>query len=144
MTQAEILAAARQMATAGLPFIFATTDANGAPHARWMGGLVLDEPFTVCMVSRPDTRKMEQIRGNPQGQIVFHSPDYMKVATVNGTCQISDDPEAKQRLWAALPQMARLFSGPEDPNLGVVVFGAQHIELLDVTQLPPQTEVADL
>ena len=144
MTREEILSAARELAGGGLPFIFATVDQKGYPQVRWMGGLVLDEPFTACLMSMPQARKMAQILGNPRGQLVFHAPDFSRVATVTGACEIFDDAEAKQRLWKAIPMLGQVASGPEDPNFGVVKFTAERIELLIMGQIPPQVEVVDL
>jgi general stress protein 26 len=144
MTREEILTAAQELAGGGVPFVFATVDHKGYPQVRWMGGLVLDEPFTVCMMTMPQARKMAQIRGNPRAQLIFHAPDFSRVATVTGACEIFDEAEAKQRLWQAIPMLARIVSGPEDPNFGVVKFTAEHIELLIMGQMPPQVEVVDL
>ena len=144
MTKEEIVAKAREMARAELPFMFATVDEAGAPQARWMGALVLDEPFTVYMESHTQARKMGQIRTNPRGQLVFHTPDFMQVATVSGVCEVCEDAAVYRRIWEAIPELANYVSGPDDPGFGAVKFTGQVIELLLMSPLPPTTERAEL
>ena len=144
MTHDEILAAAQELARSKAPFVFATVDAQGAPQVRWMGGLVLDEPFQVCMMSGAQARKLAQIRNNPAGQLVFSTPDFSRVITVSGTCEVSEDLECKERMWAAMPELAQFVSGPEDPNFGLVRFTGRRLELLAVMELGPEPLVAEL
>jgi general stress protein 26 len=143
MTKDEIVATAKAMVESGLPFIFATVDAAGAPQARWMGAKVLDEPFTVYMESHAQARKMDQIRQNPRGQLVFHTPDYMQIATISGVCEVCEDREVYRRIWEAIPELANYISGPDDPGFGAVKFKAQQIEPLFMAP-SPRTERADL
>jgi general stress protein 26 len=144
MNREEIIAEAQKVAQSGAPFIFATVDESGCPQARWMGGLVLNEPFTVCMMSFVGARKMGQIGHCPAGQLVFNTPDFARAITVSGTCEVCDEAACKQKLWAALPMLSLVVSGPEDPNFGVVKFTGKRIELLAVQEFGPKPLVAEL
>jgi len=144
VTRDEILAAAQELARSKAPFVFATVDAEGAPQVRWMGGLVLDEPFQVWMMSGAQARKMAQIRGNPAAQLVFSTPDFSRVITVSGTCEVSEDLACKQRVWVAMPELAQFVSGPEDPDFGLVEFVGKRLELLAIRELGPEPLVAEL
>jgi general stress protein 26 len=143
MDTGAVVKAAQELVTSGRPFMLVTVDQSHAPQARWMGGNVLDQPFTVWMASRKNTRKMDQVRANPAAQLVCSNEDLMRTATISGRCEIVDDREAKVRLWEGTPGLSRVMSGPDDPNFGVLKFTAHRVELLDLTQaMAPQ--VAEL
>ena len=144
MTSEEVLTQARQVASGQLPFILATVDEKGEPQARWMAGLALDESLTFAMMTMPESRKITQILARPAAQLVFHTPDYMRVATLSGACEISHDLEIKQRLWDTMPDCDRFVSGPEDPRFGLVIFRTRRVELLDISQTPPALEQAEI
>jgi general stress protein 26 len=144
MTSAEIIAYARELAKAGRPFLFSTVDEAGRPQSRWMGGLTLAEPFEVCLMSMTQARKMGQIRGNAAGQLVFTTPDFARVITVSGTCEITEDAAVKQGLWDAMPMIHQMLSGPEDERMGAIKFTGSHIELFALQEFGPVPVVAEI
>jgi len=138
MGKDEIIKAAQALIKAGMPFVLTTVDGKGQPQGRWMGGGVLDEPLTVWMATGVGSRKVDQLRANSAAQLVYADPQFSRVATISGVCEIVADIEPKRRLWEAMPAMSRYVSGPDDPTLGVIKF-----ELLNMAEgLTPQ--VAEL
>ena len=134
MGRDEIIAMTKELAQAERPFVLATTDQEGRPQMRWMGGCVIDDPLTFWMAAGAKSRKMGQIRGNPAGQLMFQDEQYGRVATVTGECEIVEDIEAKRRLWERMPQLSRYVSGPEDPEFGVIKLIAKHVEALNMAE----------
>jgi general stress protein 26 len=82
------------------------------------------------MAALSGSRQAEQIRQNPQGQLMFQTPDCHTVATLTGTCEIVDDLERKRRVWEAMPGLRHYASGPGDEALGVIRFTARSVELI--------------
>jgi len=144
MTQPEVVAAAKELIAAPTPFVLSTVDGEGRPQSRWMGGLVLEEPFTIWMAAGAGSRKMDQVSAHPQAQLLFQTPDFSRVITVSGHCEILDSAAVKQQLWAQMPALARYFSGPEDPHLGVLRFEAKRVELLMIQDQGREPLVAEL
>ena len=102
MPDEQLLTIAREMASAGRPFVLATVDETDMPQVRWMGGCALEEPLTFWMAAGATSRKMDQIRANPAAQVMFSDESFGRVCTVTGVCEIVDDMEPKRRLWEAM------------------------------------------
>jgi general stress protein 26 len=134
MDRDEIIAVTRELAEADVPFVLATVDEHGAPQVRWMGGCALDDPMTVWLAGGAKSRKMSQISASARAQLMFHSQDFGRVATVSGECEVVGTIEAKRRLWERMPQLSRYVSGPEDPEFGVIKFVGRRIELLNMAE----------
>ena len=144
MTTDELIKFAQQFVQEHSVFVLATAGEGGAPRMRWMGALLLEEPFTLYMACGANSRKMDQVRANPQAQLMFQNAQFSEVVTLFGECEVTDDAEMKQRLWDSLPAMEQYFKGPDDPGLGVLKFTAQRIELLGLQTHGPEPLVAEL
>lgn len=144
MSREEIIGMARRVVSEGKPFVLATVDADGGPRMRWMGGLLLEEPLTIYMACGASSRKMEQIRGNPKGQLMFQTEGFREVVTLYGTCSIVEHADVKQKLWAAMPALAHYFAGPDDPNFGVIRFDTQRVEIMTADRHGEPPLVADV
>ena len=134
MSRDEIIKIAQGMATAGMPFVLTTVDEKGQPQGRWMGRGVLDEPLTVWMATGVGSRKVGQLRANPAAQLMYADPQFSRIITISGKCEIVTDMEPKRRLWEAMPAMSRYVSGPDDPTLGVIMFVGRRVELLNMAE----------
>lgn len=112
--------------------VLATVDAEGRPQCRWMGALVEDpqSPWTFYLACGKDSRKMVQIAGNPNAQLVFADQTNWEVATLSGTALIETGPAPRQWLFDAVPAMKSYYTGPDDAGLGVIRFRARCLELL--------------
>ena len=92
MDRQAIVDAALELIRAGRAFVFATVDDTGFPQIRWMGGAFLEEPLTVYMAAGAGSRKMRQIGGHPEAQLMFQSEDFSRVATLTGNiCTMTTD-----------------------------------------------------
>lgn len=112
--------------------ILATVDAAGRPQMRWMGALVEDpqKPWIFYLVCGKNSRKMQQIAQNPHAQLLFTKQEDWQVATLSGQAEAVDTPELRKMLWESIPAISQYFSGPDDPNLGIIQFTTQCMELL--------------
>jgi general stress protein 26 len=143
MKSDEIISATQLMVRTRSPFVLGTVDRDGMPQLRWMGGCMLEEPLTAFMAAGAGSRKMGQMRAHPQCQLMFQHADYSRVATLSGVCDVVEDIETKRRVWHGIPGCAEYFSGPEDPNFGVIRFVCRRIELTGA-DIDPSPAVAEL
>ncbi len=144
MKHEEIIAAAREVIEANHTFVMATVGEDGAPRLRWMGDLVLEEPLTITMAARAASRKMDQIRRNPQGQLLFNNAEYERVVTLSGEYEIIEDRETRQRIWDAMPSLRDFASGPQDPEVALIRFTTRRVELLVLREHGETPLVAEL
>ncbi len=143
MDREATIAVAREVVKPGAPFVFATVDADGGPRMRWMGGLMLEEPFLIYMAAGAGSRKLDQLEGNPKAQLMFQSPDFGTVATLYGECVLLDEAELKQRMWKAMPALARFVSGPDDPSLAVLRFTTRRLEVMKLHETGEKPSVVE-
>jgi len=134
MTSDEIIGATRELVGAGGSFVLATVDQEGCPQVRWMGAAMLEEPLTLYMAAGANSRKMDQIRANKRSQLMFQNREYSRVATLCGNCDVVEEGEIKRRVWEGMPGVSQFFSGPDDPNFGVIRFVTYRVELLDMNK----------
>ena len=110
-------------------FIFSTVDQEGRPHSRYMGTLNIHDDYSIfylaCKVS---SNKLQQIKGNPNAQMLFITPDYMEVVTLSGKAYPEDSEEIKKETWEKNPAMAGYFTTAEDPEYAVIRFEAELAE----------------
>jgi general stress protein 26 len=144
MTKDELIQFAQQFVKEHPVFVLATAGEGGAPRMRWMGALLLEEPLTLYMACGASSRKMDQVRGNPQAQVMFQNAEFSEVVTLSGECEVRDEAEIKQRLWESLPAMEQYFKGPDDPGLGVLKFVTKRVELLGLQSHGETPQVAEL
>lgn len=87
--------------------LMTTVDADGRPHARWMGTATADGIRRIYTLSGRNARKIEHVRRNPAVCWVFSSPEYDDVATLYGQARILDAPTVSQAAWDRLANAAR-------------------------------------
>jgi len=134
MERDEIIAAARELITSGRSFVLATVGEDGFPQMRWMGAAYLEELITVYMAAGAESRKMGQIRSEPKSQLMFQSDDYSRVGTLTGSSEVVEDAGTKQKVFAGIAAASQYFSGPDDPNFGVIKFTCRRVEMLGLTE----------
>jgi general stress protein 26 len=143
MDKQEIINAVQALMRAGVPFVYATSGADGVPHVRWMGASYVEDPLTVYLVCGTGSRKLSQISGNATSQLMFHSPDFSRVATLTGRSEAVDDLEIKRRIYENVPQLAEYFSGHDDPKLALIRFTSAHVEMIGLSE-GMKVDVAEL
>ena len=90
--------------------LLATTDAEGAPHVRWLTPTVLrDRPGTIYALTGPRFAKVAQIRAHPRVEWMFQVPSLTEIVTVRGTMSVVDNPSLRAELLEAVGPRLRAF-----------------------------------
>ena len=73
-----------------------TIDEEGYPRARAMHAFEPDDTMTIWLATRPQSRKVEQIRSNPNATLYYFNPEDQTYVTLVGTAELVDDPAIKK------------------------------------------------
>ena len=122
--------------------VVATLTEDGKPWARYVM-TSCDDGLTVRFSTFTNARKVAQVRANPEVHITcgITDPTGMKpYLQVQGRAHFSTDPEEKSAFWN--PTLEPIFSGPDDPNYGVMIVEPYRIEFCTPGSLEPQTWTA--
>ncbi len=100
---------------------FITVDAEGRPRARTVGAFRLARPastrdrFTIFVLTRTNTRKVEQLAVNPAVTLYFNEDPRMSYATIMGRATIHRDPQLP-RLQEFMDSATIQFFWPKYPQ----------------------------
>jgi len=119
---------------------FATVTGGGKPWVRYVF-CQADDELTIRFASFRDSRKVVQILGDPEVHLTCGagSPGQPRYLQVQGRAEFCTDSAERHGFWKG--SLEQYFSGPDDPNYGVVVVRPYRIELC--TPGSPQPEVWD-
>jgi len=86
------------------------------------------EDLTLIGATRKASRKVEQIRNNPDIALAIWSGKNFSdpYVMIQGKAEIHEDLETKKRYWS--PVMGPYFQKPENPDYVVVKFNPSNIE----------------
>ena len=130
MTNDEIIAKAKALVTTlKQPYLMATASPDGRPHIRWMGAFLFNEPFTIYLETFLNSRKVEDIRANPNVELLLSTPDFSQQVALLGTAVIDDNNEIRKEVYQAITASDKYFSGSDDPDLGVIRLEVKQVEL---------------
>lgn len=88
----DIMAAARYAA-------LITVEAGGAPQARTVDAFAPDSAMVVRIGTNRHTRKVDEIRGNPQVALYYYDAATMGYVTLRGRARLVNDSTQKARYW---------------------------------------------
>ena len=127
-----ITAAARETVEAAKYCFLITVDAAGEPQARLMEPLAPEADLTVWMGTKPDSRKVAQIRKNPRASLAcYHAkgPDYV---TLIGRARIVEDLAERRRRWR--PGWEAFYpGGPEGKSYVLIELTPSRVEVISHT-----------
>lgn len=130
--EAVLEAARAAIASARYAFLI-TVDGDGQPQARLMEAFPPTADFIVWMGTRPDSRKVAQIRAHPRATLAYYDPAGPNYVSLLGAARIVDDPAVRRKWWRE--DWERHFpGGPEGKNFTLIEFRARRIELVSVTR----------
>ena len=78
---------------------FITVDEHGKPCARTMSAFPLEENFVVYLGTNPNSRKVKQIRQNPNVIVYFYDSKGLSYVSLIGKARLVDDAEKKAHYW---------------------------------------------
>lgn len=111
-------------------FILSTVDDDGCPHSRYMGAMVREGEFEFLLPTHMESRKVAQIRQNPNAQVVFASRDYACVVTLSGSARTGVPVQKKAEVWEKIPGLKQHFDSYLSPKFCVIRFKAHCLEFL--------------
>ena len=147
----QVLKAARLLMESDENMALVTVDDNGQPRIRTVKAFLSDvnpvdphSSMTVWVMTRDSTRKIEQIRQNPQVSLYFNDDAKVSYLTVMGTAFVHTDPE-HPRIKAMLARPAldgyADYFWPDFPKGFVMLeIKPNWIEYMDQEKLKPHRE----
>jgi general stress protein 26 len=108
--------------------VLATVTEDGKPWARYVTPFA-DENLTIWLATFVNSRKIAQIRKNPEVHLTTGVTDPridMPYLQIQGQADILTDGETKKAVWS--DYLARIFSGPDDPSFVVCRINPYRIE----------------
>jgi general stress protein 26 len=99
LSQAELVAAAREIMTTARYCALITLDSSGRPHARTLDPFPPDEDMVVWLGTNPRSRKIAEIRRNPRVTLYYFDREGQAYVTISGIARLVNDPEEKAKRW---------------------------------------------
>jgi general stress protein 26 len=119
------------------------TLANGKPWVRYVMTVGGDD-LSVRFATYAGSRKVAQIAANPEVHVTLgvSEPAIMKpYLQIQGRARFSTEAAERHGFWSGM--LANYFSGPDDPNYGVVVVTPYRIELAQAGVPVPEVWTAE-
>ncbi len=92
-----------------------TVDADGQPRVRSVDVRPLDDSLVFWIATKPNTRKVQQIKEHPQVTLYFNVDGEGSYVSVMGRARLVDDPHTIERIsWRATDVRAAFW--PEFPR----------------------------
>jgi general stress protein 26 len=115
-----VLAVARQIIESDPFMTLVTVDEHGQPRTRTMEHSPPNDTMVIYLSTIPGTRKLAQIRANPNVTLYFDGPGDVTYLSIMGTATIHTDPEtATKHAWRN--EAARAKFWPSFPNNYVLI-----------------------
>jgi general stress protein 26 len=121
----------------------ATIADGGRPWVRYVMTVGRDD-LSVRFATFAQSRKVAQIAANPEVHVTMgiSNPFIMKpYLQIQGQARFSTDAAERHGFWNEM--LANYFSGPDDPNYGVVIVTPYRIELAKTGVREPEVWTAD-
>ena len=107
----------------------ATFSGDGKPWVRYVIPRVEDD-LTIRIATRANSRKVSQIRKNPEVHLTCGVSDPRNVDTflqIQGRARFTTDRGERESFWD--PHLENIFEGPNDPEYGVILITPYRIEV---------------
>jgi general stress protein 26 len=79
--------------------VLVSVDEEGRPHAREMDPFAPDKNMIIWFATNPNTRKVKQIKNNPEVAVFFYDTKTMSYVSINGKAELVNDPAEKEKHW---------------------------------------------
>jgi general stress protein 26 len=107
--------------------VLVSVDEDGKPHAREMDPFAPDENMVIWFGTNPGTRKVQQIKGNPNVAVFYYDSKSISYVSINGTAELVNDPELKKKYWK--DYWDRYYADPEKDYILIKVV-PERLELI--------------
>ena len=95
----ELITAAREIMTTTRYCALITTDRRGRANARTMDAFAPDENMIVWFGTNPLSRKISEIRRNPQVTLYYFDRENLAYVSIQGVARLVNDAKEKARHW---------------------------------------------
>ena len=79
--------------------VFVTVNETGKPRARTMSTFTPEENWIIWLGTFPTSRKVEQIKNNPNVVVFYYDSKSFSYVNVSGTARLVNDPDLKAKYW---------------------------------------------
>lgn len=98
-SQANIIAAARDIISSVRFCGLVTEDENGQPDIRTMDPFPPDDNFIVWLGTNPKSRKVNQIKSNPDVVLYYNDPAGNGYVVIHGSAELINNKKEKAKHW---------------------------------------------
>lgn len=98
-TKEKLIIAAREIINASRTCALITLDDECVPMVRIMDPFLPESDFTVWFGTKAESRKVNQIKNNPEVSLYYQDSDTSGYVVIHGKAQIIDDQKEKQKRW---------------------------------------------
>jgi general stress protein 26 len=98
-TKEKLINAAREIMDASGTCALITLDHDFVPMVRIMDPFPPESDFTVWFGTKAESRKVNQIKNNPEVSLYYQDSDASGYVVIHGKAQIIDDQKEKQKRW---------------------------------------------
>lgn len=95
----KLMNAAREIMAAAGTCALITLDEKGLPMARVMDAFLPESDFTVWFGTNPKSRKVNQIKNNPNVALYYLDSDASGYVVIHGIAHLVDDQKEKEKRW---------------------------------------------
>ncbi|OIP06584.1 MAG: hypothetical protein COZ06_29735 [Armatimonadetes bacterium CG_4_10_14_3_um_filter_66_18] len=120
----------------------ATITEDGKPWVRYMMA-VADADLTIRCATFVGARKVAQLKANPEVHLtcgVTDPANMVPYPQIQARAQLCTDEAERHGFWSDM--LAPIFSGPDDPNYGVLVMKPYRLEFCSRGSLEPEVWTA--
>ena len=117
---------------------FATITPDGKPWTRY-AMIIADDNMNIRFATFVNSRKIKHIEANPEVHLccgVTDMGNWQSYLQIQGKATLNSDSKEKHSFWN--PELKQFFSGPGDPNYGVIIIEPYRIEYYDIDKFEPE------
>ncbi len=127
----ELKMAAREIIEASQTCTLITIDNNAIPMVRIMDPFAPEEDFTIWFGTNAKSRKVKQIKQNPNVTLYYQDSDSSGYVVIHGIAQLVDDAKEKQTRWK---EAWEDFYPNDRENYLLIKVSPQWMEILSVSR----------
>jgi general stress protein 26 len=129
--RAKILQAANEiMLSVGMCALI-TLDEQGIPQVRTMDPFAPEKDFTVWLATNPKSRKVDQIKNNPNVTLYYADKNNQGYVTLHGTAELVNNQQEKDKRWK---EEWKDFYGNRTDQYLLIKVTPQYLEVIHYSQ----------
>lgn len=100
---------ARAVLAEGNLALLTTADAQGHPHATWMGAVMAGSIEEITTVTAPGSQKVANLRENPWAEWLFTSKSKETLLYLSGPTELLSSGHEKNKYWERVPNKSQAY-----------------------------------